>query len=500
LKHIKRHWVSLAAAPFVAAGCFGGSNNPGPAEDAAGAADSGVAEAAPIDATNPPEDSAADRSVPDAQPDAVAAEAEAGPALVTVAVRSALGVEEGVTVVFQDASGAVLASAVTNAGGVASQMVVAGSQVTALMGTPLAPQLVTIESVAPGDVLSLYDTKNDPTNFTVGVALGPDAAAPAGTETVYVRIGDCYLDEVPGTTTIEDPSCQSQGQFPVYAYAQGGPDAGNAVLGYTYQKGNAVPTDGGTANVTLNGPWLTTTGTQTVATTFPDAAANGSYLILDEIASGVSTSSPTHYGGGPGYQSISVPTHPGFDDDLQAEANFYLATSNTIFVSALATRGLGDSGTTTIDLGQALPLLGGLSLDVSNPTQATVVWGTDAGSLASADGVIAEFFWTDTTDAGDYVQGSWEIVAPATTTTLTAPAVPASVASWAPSAAAIINPRTPVVAAVEADFLAGYAQLRAEVGSLPLAPNLIGGYTDTTTPPLPQDGTLRLTAITQNGD
>ena len=98
---------------------------------------------------------------PDAAPPdgatADAATADAAVAPVAITVDNDLGPEPSVLVVFQDSTGAVLAQVTTDANGVASQVVPAGSQVTAIMGSMSAPSLLTIEDVAPGDVLTAYN-------------------------------------------------------------------------------------------------------------------------------------------------------------------------------------------------------------------------------------------------------------------------------------------------------------------------------------------------------
>jgi hypothetical protein len=70
---------------------------------------------------------------PDAGTGVDAAEDPAPPAPVTVVVRGPGGPESGKTIVFSDAAGALVATATTDAHGVAAQILPAGSQVTALL-------------------------------------------------------------------------------------------------------------------------------------------------------------------------------------------------------------------------------------------------------------------------------------------------------------------------------------------------------------------------------
>jgi hypothetical protein len=82
--------------------------------------------------------------------------------------------------------------------------------------------------------------------------------------------------------------------------------------------------------------------------------------------------------------------------------------------------------------------------------------------------------------------------------TATLPAIPAALQSLAPQSTAYFP--TPVVAVVEADFVTGYDQLRAQASTLPITASLVNGSGGNEVPALPVDGTLRLTAITQAGD
>jgi hypothetical protein len=501
-------WAAHAGLPVLVLACFGSSAGP-PAPDAAMETDDGGA----LDATTPPGPDgsapeaapAGDSSAPDVYADTYVAEAAppeasvmASPTMVTVVVRSALGPEQGVTVVFDDASGNVLATATTDALGGAAQTVPAGSQVTVVMGTYLAPQLATIQSVAPGDLLAFYDASYDPQTPSVVVALAPDAGPPPGTASMQAFIGHCTSYQgVPGTVVLGDPDCMWQGQFPVLVLATGGEDAGEAVLGYTFQKNNPIFDDaGGIASVTLPGPWYTTIGSETVDVV--DGGAGYAAVSLSQVASNVSTSS-TQYGGSGATFSDIFPTYPAFDDDLQAEVNLSQGGEYES-ITGLARRGLGDGGTTTFDLGQALPFITSASVDTSTPSQPTVNWQTSIASFGAADGVITYVNWSDSI-GNQSVSGAWTIVAPATASSVTAPALSPAAQLWAPATTA--NYSTPVVAVVDADFVTSYAELRAMATFLPLTTNLLSGNSGNSAndaPTLPVDGTLRFTAITVNGD
>jgi hypothetical protein len=171
-------------------------------------------------------------------------------------------------------------------------------------------------------------------------------------------------------------------------------------------------------------------------------------------------------------------------------------------VSAIARRGApsGDGGVTNFDESSLLPLLDAVSFDMTSLAQPTVSWVTEAGSLAGASGTIATFAWSE----GDSsIQGTWTILAPPTAASVTAPALPASLSAWAPAVdAAFDSPPIVVVVAGSGALVPDYAHLRAQFSALPAQTSLLYDNLsiDPLIPPLPVDGTLRLTAFTVNGD
>jgi hypothetical protein len=500
-------------APVVATACFSTNDSkPGP-DGGTPQLDAGPGPV--MDATLP---SGPDASAPEAAadgyvaplPDAAAEAAiEAGPPVVTVVVHSALGPEQNVTVVFQDASGAVLSTGVTSAIGSASALVPAGSQVTAVMGSAGQPVLTTIQGVSPGDVLAVYDPTSDATSAQVSIDLAVDSQPPAGSAYFYAHIGQCGYSVTAFPLVMSLSSfydCQSGGVFPVRIDAQADADGGYANLGYIYQKGNMLPLDGGVASVIMTGSWSTATGTQTLVVA--NQPISGSSVALSEVANHVAT--PDNFGQSfvdeAGANNYAFPTHPGFADSLQGEAVVTEFSSQAngyhLAVTGVATRGpaaQGDAGVSTIDMSQSFPLIDHASIDSSNPAQPAVSWGSEAGALTPADGVYVAISWSDVTDAGAYFTGRWTIVAPPTSTGVTAPALPLAAQAWAPGASATFV-SIPSVVVVDADFVASYAELRAQAGSLPISANILNGRSNPAAPPLPVDGTLKLTAFTLSGD
>jgi hypothetical protein len=228
------------------------------------------------DGAPPSEDAApsgSDATLPDAGTDAPekdSATEDAGPQPLTVHVLLGLAPESGVLVVFQDASGAVVSSATTDATGSVSQLVTAGSQVTVALGTTLAPRLVTIQAVEPGDVLTLVDT---PPASTLAENVNVTLPAPtwdASGATEYVYAAQCGTSA--GSPVYVNPDCQLNGQFPLLAYAQA---SGGQELAYTYQTGNALLEDGGTDAITVTRPWATSSVVEQLTTSSLPAGITG---------------------------------------------------------------------------------------------------------------------------------------------------------------------------------------------------------------------------------
>jgi hypothetical protein len=487
--------IGIACLPLLVPACFSSTQT----DDTEAVYDAG---SQALDATVPLEASPEAATPEGAAPEAAAP--DAGPQPVTVAVTTDRGPEQGVTVVFQDSSGAVLATAITDLSGKAAQVVPAGSQVTAVMGTPQNVQLVTVEAVAPGDVLLAHDaTDTTLSSASVSIDALPDATPPDGTQYYFVQIGNCSgeISTLPWVGQI-GPECENGGAFPVLVQAVGydGQDR-EVTLGFLYQNDNTVSPDGGTTHITLSGQWSTALTTQLINVT--NASGLYAYAEFNQIADGVAYGAssyvePDDDGGG----AAQFTGYAGYPTSIQNEVNVSANRGPNLSVSAIATRGTPslDGGAASFDLSTLLPLLDDVTLDASQPAQPAVSWVTEAGSLAGANGAIVALAWSGSNDAGS-VTGTWTFVAPPTATSVVAPALPAAVAAFAPSADSTFS-QTPNVIVVQGSFLASYADLRSRFAALPVTSGVINAtFTETgVVPPLPVDGTLRLTAITYNAD
>jgi hypothetical protein len=255
--------------------------------------------------------------------------------------------------------------------------------------------------------------------------------------------------------------------------------------------------------------WSPSTATQTItgsnipqvpADAGPDEVQDNVFFAYSEVADGVALNLPatTLSPLDGGTQTGVFAVHPGYADVAQAEAYFTMGTDfgNVDSVLVGVTRApAGTTPTAAFDF-NTLPLITAASVDSTDagtPVQPEVSW--TSGSLAAANGVFVQLQWSSQPgDAGGgYVSGLWTILAPATATTVRAPAMPASVAQ-APAANAEYG-SIPRVGAVQTSLVPGYSGLRALFGTLSFFPN--GGY-ELSVPPLPADGTIFVSGIYPN--
>jgi hypothetical protein len=274
----------------------------------------------------------------------------------------------------------------------------------------------------------------------------------------------------------------------------------SGAVGFTFKKGNALASDGGGGAIDLSGEaWSTATSTSTIAVTnVPPGMAFG-WAVYGEVAGGVNL--PAMEGldlsgtGDP--PPVTFVGHPGYPDFVQTEATVVKGVSDGDALATIATRSAPPGGATTAyDFAALLPFISGATLDTSTPARARASWTTE-GPVA-ADGAIVRMEWTMLDDAGVFQRSSWTVVAPPSVTSVTLPALPASESAWAPPAGADFS-APPVVALVEADFVAGYPALKAAAASFRPTEGLRHGY-GAIAPPLPVAGTVRMTSLTLVAD
>ena len=502
--------ASLSIACFSSSAAPPGDDSGAPADDSGSTPDSTVP---PVDGGS--NDAAKDAPATDAEAAAVppqdaadaAVEADAAPPT-TVTVRVILGAtpESGVLVAFQDATGAVLASGTTDATGTIIQVIATGSQLTAALGTAQKPNLVTVQDVAPGDVVTLLDyPPTSLTSFSENLTVTPPASTwDAGTQ-VYFRAGGC--GDPAGYPVYLTDSCVTQGTYPLFAQAS---DAVGEVA-YTYQKGSLAATDGGPGAVTITRAWSTSPGTETIAaSSLPAGQADAGVTVgsitfdYSEFADGLQFALPSSAAESfdAGLPSNWFPIHPGYPDFTQEDAYLYFGLSGSSLESEVAavtrTAPASASEVTSLALG-TLPGFTSASLDTTDAgslVQPVFTW-TTTGSLAAANGIFTMVQWYGPPPDGGTqgVNGTWTIVAPATATQIKAPSMPATAAAFTPGSTATYNP--PRVVAVQSPFLAGYGAFKSQFATIPVFTPF--GSWSPTIPTLPANGqTVFFSAIYPN--
>lgn len=434
--------------------------------------------------------------------------ADAGPLPVTVTVTNAAGPEANVPVVFQDATGAVLATVMTSAFGVAAQVVPAGSQVTVVMGSAAEPRLMTITEVEPGDVLATVDLPT-PSQYQTAMTSVPDGGPASAT--LQPHAGRCSgnYGDAPPLDIYVSPDCQFAGNFPVLLLAYDGDS--NDELAFTFKKANVTgETDAGAPiDVNITEPWSTTFRTHTISVTNVPSGV-GLDTTFSEVASGVARPGRDGFYN-EGSEAATFETqhvgHPGYPDFIQSEIMNYHGSNSQLSVSAIATREAAPTGaaTTTFNYADMLPYVENATIDETTSERPSVTWTVEDGkSLDTADGAYVLVRWNTYENEG-YRPGRWTFVTPANRKTVKAPQLPANLSAFAPPAAdagadfGFQSP--PIVTVVEGSAINGYSDLRKITASEAAAAALrwSDNNSGTLIPPVAA-GTLRATAFTHDND
>ncbi len=421
-------------------------------------------------------DSSSPLPVPDAEPVEAAAdvaveggsivdaaakpEAEAGPQPITVLVAGALGYEQGLSVVFHDATGAAVATATTDAHGAASTLLPTVTMVTVLFGTPNAASPYTVMDLAPGDVVPVVDLGSAtslPSQRAEVTALPTSPSlADAGIAQYYVASGGCstYFQAPPTFLPFQSSSglpCMGLAPtgtsiVPVLPLVVEAVDATNTMQAFTSvaNVSPSMPDDAGNTEVALGGAWSTATTDQLLdVVNLPDGGG-APQAAYSEVADGILNplpprSLPIDAGAA---ALLHVQTHPGFASAVQAEALWISypqgGSAGTSLVTAAAPPSL--SGTLDIDasgLASAPGFQTAITAPGPTPGQPLLQWTLSSGDLGGATGLVTNFGWYAPVDGGGFQYGSWTIVSKGTSgTSITVPALPASVAGYAPLAGA----------------------------------------------------------------
>jgi hypothetical protein len=422
--------------------------------------DSGVS---PFDGSSPGfEASIPDGGSPDAPP---------GPPQVTVTVTDKTGPSANVRVVFHDAAGAVLETKLTGADGKATSSGTLPAMASALVGNSSNRHIVTWTGLENGDDLAVRNDTNDEPLGRYDVQLLPFD----GAFSYEALAGGCSNGDEDTTISLNLYRSCVGAQSSVLARAR---DANNIVLGHSFKKGNAVPTDGGAIAV-ATGTWQAGTDVTITATNIPDGAFANADLL--EVADGHGYSAGERGFDG---NSLTFTSATGFADALQANVSIFPESLGSRQV--IAKRGLPTS-TITIDGAQALPAITGTEISGTDARRPVLAW--TSSSTAASDGGLVRVGFFGPEDA-NY---DWTFVVAPGATTVTAPAMPPEAESFLPSAgdAGPTSFRDPEVVFVEADVLPSYTAFRRQQGALVSLEQSIGGFSF---PAMPQNGTYRATS------
>lgn len=459
--------------PVVAIGCFDRL-------DADPQFDAGHFDAPTFDAVIFPDGALPDVVLPDSSPDV-----DAGPLPVKVIVLRNGAPEANVNVVFQDATGAVLEAKTTAIDGSASRVVTAGAMVTVVLGSVVSSQLVTVVGVKPGDVLTAIDDTG--TIDAVAVDL-PLATPPQGTVYYAAQTGRCgsFLNQAGPLRYSVAPECKRAGKFPVLVFAQ---DINQASIGYSFKKGNTVTApDGGTTPITGLPAWATAGSVQLTATNAGTAAVDLGYA---EIADGIGYAVGRSVMPMGGTASHTFDTYGGFADAAQYEVTRIGALVGPYDpVVSIVKRASAPAAPQSIDLSQALPAMTMLTSDTTNGARPKVTIAL-AGAPTGADALLVSMSWFGLNPEAGMTSGRWLIVAPPSTTTVTAPELPTALAALGPSLEMSFD--APSAAIFDSDQVPGYDQLRAGFAVLPRPETIQASAAGI--PTLPSNGTLRVSAM-----
>ncbi len=459
-----------------------------------------------VDAANemtpPPQDASVDVPV-------VNDASEAAPGAVAITVFGASGPEQGVTIVYGDATGAVVGTpATTNAAGMVDEALPAGAtMITALLGNANNPSPYTVMGVQAGDTILVPDLYSL-VPYGQGQAQVADlpASPPANATNFNAIAGLCTngLSGPPIPINLGDGiGCIGLGSFggsyraaiPILVDAQ---DANGNVIGFTFQKNNALSGwDASLLNLSLAaGTWSTSLTTQTLVVDAPDGGSAPNVVASESANAILHKLNYQYVNDDAGGQLMQVTTHVGYADTLQLEAS-YTPNYQWFLATATAVAPPTADGTITIDatpLG-VLPQINTNSVDQTNSARPVLTWTTVQGSLAtSTTGLIATFMWGGADDAGATITGNWTIVAPSSATSLQAPALPASAGAYAPLPDASIQS---VLQGLTGTAVPSYGQLRT-VGAAVAAPIQFGCTFTPIIPSVPA-GTLSITLFSSSG-
>lgn len=395
---------------------------------------------------------------------------------VALTVAGLNGLVPGVEVVFHDARGAVLATAVTGSDGNAFSDSAGVTMVTAAIVHGYNRRLVTWTGVEPGDRLQLSDIlATDPVGAYLVTATGA-----ARTDFVRdARIGRCSgehfaqdTNEAPIELRLR-PDCL--GTPPLTLVVTGTAASTSAMTWLSSAPVSAVP--GATVNVSVPVTWSKTTFAGKGAIELRDFPATGAptFVATAPVASGLlyADLETTAWTRGAPVSFGTDGEHPY--DAYQVQVDERASTS----IQRGVIKRVAPDTRAPLPYDELLPLLADPKLDVTSGARPVMTWSGDTGG---AEGGIVNLAYQR-----DGLPIAWSILVPRGATRAAAPALPADLASWVPGVDDASTVRTSAVVVVRSDLLDA-RRLRETYGKL------FQLWTKTTAfpafPALPANGTL----------
>lgn len=424
-----------------------------------------------------------DVQAPDAaQPDA----ADAAPtAPVTVVVERGTGFAANVTVVFHDATGAVLETKKTGADGKATSSGAVPAMATVLLGGGTHKHILTWTKVSSGDELRARDLEG---STFVGKYLVNTVGPFDGANAYRAYVGTCqgFPNAVPNQLEVFMYQECLRTTNAALATAQAGP----TLLAYSFKKGNAaLPPDGGSASVAL-GAWAAPVGLDVKVVNKP---ANGqSQGVLQAVADGnIFENDTAALGGEITVDTASFQVAAGFADAYQAAVRYIPSATTGASRLVVGKRVAAPQTTITVDMATALPIIDTASVDGTSPKRPKVVWHALAPLTATKGGSVM----LDWNDGRDETNG-WTFIVPPEATSLTAPALPAEANDWAPLAQGDGGQNAvyqePAILFLDATAIPSADVFRREAGrAIPVAADR---YSRDVRVVLPANGDVRITA------
>lgn len=398
-----------------------------------------------------------------------------------------------VRVISQDATGAVIAEAKTDATGKLT-IATAPSMVTVLVTSNSAPTPVSYLGVADGDNLlvrlppSLASQPSPVGQYTVSFT--PGVQGQSLNATVFVGGSNgCTGSSNDTMTTPAGVTLFSTCLGAANAILAVGMNGSSIVDGFAFKKGVAPPASPQVPVAVDLPAWTAPGATTLTATNLPSVAAatlGNLYMIANGASFSAGTGAGSFAGGLNG--GLTFATATGFAEAYQSvvhSTDDAAARVDTAFIRREATAAPASVTLPNFDFTNALPYITAAAVDVTTAARPIVTLTSDK-PLTAADGGVVVLTWS-TASATAPVTATWTFVVPASAAaTFKAPALPVD------TDALTFTPTGPVnverAAFFEATQLPGYKETK----SLPIVPRATPDLLDTQLP-LPVDGTVRLT-------